>query len=102
MKDEQDRTLACKLTAPELQARKATVIRELRDLVLVKEELPGGFLYQFAHTTETSGRVASFIETESLCCDFFSFETWEDGDKRWLRITGPAGAKKFLQNEVGF
>ena len=94
--------LACKLTSAELQVRKATVIRELRTLILSKAELPDGFLYQFASTTANAARVVSFIETESLCCAFFSFESWETDGKLWLRITGPEGAKEFLQDEVGF
>lgn len=39
--------MQCKLTAPELRERKATVVAHLKMQVRHKEELSNGFAYQF-------------------------------------------------------
>jgi hypothetical protein len=94
--------LSCKLTAPELQKRKATVIAELKSLVVSKQELPGGFLYRFPFTDQIFDTLTTFIKTERLCCDFFTFKLTIAGEFADLEISGPEGTKSFLKEEIGF
>jgi len=95
-------SLACKLTSPELQQRKATVIASLQRLVMERQELENGFTYRFAGTDAVVDELASFIKTERLCCDFFDFSLTVKGDASaaWLTITGPQGAKEFITAEL--
>jgi hypothetical protein len=95
-------TISCKLTTPELQQRKATVIAALKSLVVNKKELEDGFLYRFNATDEMIDKLAEFIKTERMCCDFFIFSIKIEGEVIELSITGPAEAKQFLIEEVGF
>jgi hypothetical protein len=92
--------VTCKLTTAELQKRKATVIEELKALVLTRKELANGYAYEFEGTDETLDKLIAFIKTERMCCDFFTFALTVEENKALLDITGPEGAKEFLKEEV--
>lgn len=87
---------------PELQKRKATVIAELRALVISRKELANGYRYGFAATDNILDKLASFIETEKICCDFFNFYLTVEQNTTLLTITGADGTKKFLKEELNF
>lgn len=65
--------VACKLTTPELQQRKTTVIAALKALVLERKELTNGYAYRFEGSDQNLDRLNEFIKTERMCCDFFIF-----------------------------
>jgi hypothetical protein len=92
--------VTCKLTTTELQNRKATVIAELKALVLEKKELENGFSYKFEGTDEILDKLNDFIKTERMCCDFFTFQITVEDQIAVLNITGSNGAKEFLKEEV--
>lgn len=94
--------LACKLSSPEMQKRKETVIAELKKWCLEKQELPLGYAFRFEDTAEMFDLLTDFIKTEKLCCDFFVFSLHLRGDQAiWLDITGPAGTKDFIRSGLG-
>ncbi|HLT72944.1 MAG TPA: hypothetical protein VKZ75_09845 [Cyclobacteriaceae bacterium] len=93
--------LVCKLTTPELQKRKATVIAELRALVLERNELNDGYSYHFDGSDQNLDRLTEFIKTERMCCDFFTFRLIVNENAAVLDVCGPPGAKEFLEMEVG-
>jgi hypothetical protein len=92
--------VTCKLTTPELQKRKATVIAELKSLILTRQELENGFSYKFEGKDEILDKINDFIKTERMCCDFFTFQLTVEENTALLNITGPAGTKEFLKEEV--
>ncbi|HQS22873.1 MAG TPA: hypothetical protein PLJ41_00450 [Sediminibacterium sp.] len=96
------KTLSCKLTSPEMQQRKATVIASLKKQVIEKKELTNGYSYKFKGTDSVVNELADFVKTERLCCDFFDFELKIAGDAStaWLTITGQKGAKDFIKTEL--
>jgi hypothetical protein len=94
------KSITCKLTTPELQKRKATVIADLKALVLERKELDNGFSYKFEGKDEILDKLNDFIKTERLCCDFFTFQITVEEQTAVLSITGPNGAKEFLKQEV--
>ncbi len=96
--------ITCKLTTPELRQRKATVIASLKEMVLEKQELANGFRYRFSGSDQTFDLLNNFIKTERLCCDFFAFRlTVADQESPvWLELSGPEGAKAFIENEIEF
>ncbi|WP_162902995.1 hypothetical protein [Taibaiella koreensis] len=94
-------TMACRLTTPELQKRKASVIASLKKKITQRKELPEGFAYLFAATDNTIDELTAFIKTERLCCDFFDFSLSFEGDALWLTITGGPGVKAFITEEIG-
>lgn len=92
--------MSCKLTTPELQKRKATVIAELKALILERKELADGYAYKFEGTDQNLDKLNEFIKTERMCCDFFTFQLTVDQGMVELTISGPPGAKEFLKEEV--
>jgi hypothetical protein len=96
------RELTCKLATPELRARKATDIANLKKLVLLTRELKNGFAYRFPGSDSMVDELATFVKTERACCDFFRFNISISGNQAetWLKITGPQGAKDFIKTEL--
>jgi hypothetical protein len=92
--------ISCKLTSVELQKRKTTVIAELKALVLSRHELTDGYGYEFEGNDDILDKLNTFIKTERMCCDFFTFQLTVEENKAILNITGPEGAKEFLKEEV--
>jgi hypothetical protein len=98
----QGKSLTCKLTTPELQLRRATVIRSLKERVLRKEEIAGGLKFAFTSTDEVLDQLLDFIKSERLCCDFLGFHLSIEDETATLELTGPEGTREFLEHEVGF
>jgi len=97
-----EQTFSCRLTAPELRERKATVIAGLKAQVLEKQELPGGYSYKFPGTDEVLDAVTAFVKSERLCCDFLDFRISVARDPFIrLEISGPEGAKAFIAATLG-
>lgn len=96
--------LTCKLTTPELQQRKRTVIAELKGLLKEKVETDSGFRYRFDGSDATLDLLNGFIKTERLCCDFFVFTliVSNDNQSTWLELSGPEGTKDFIRHEIEF
>lgn len=97
-------SLTCKLTTPELQQRKKTVIAELKNQVLEKVETAQGFKYKFEGSDKMLDLLNSFIKTERLCCDLFVFNLTASSDTKfaWLELSGPEGTKNFIEHEIEF
>ena len=95
--------LTCKLTTPELQERKRTVIAELKNLVLDQTETETGIKYKFDGSDKVLDVLNNFIKTERLCCDFFIFilTASSNAEYAWLELSGPEGTKEFIKQEIG-
>jgi flagellar biosynthesis/type III secretory pathway chaperone len=96
--------LTCRLTTPELQERKKTVIAELKKLVVQRVEITNGFRYTFNDAESTIDLLINFIKTERLCCPFFEFnlEVGQSEGFVSLELSGPAGTTDFIESEIGF
>jgi hypothetical protein len=103
MNASETKQITCKLTTPELQERKKTMIATLKSGVLERTEAENGFRFRFKGTDENLELITSFVKTERLCCDFFTFSiTVGDAESDlWLELSGPEGAKEFIKEEVG-
>ncbi len=97
---ETKKNVSCKLTTPELQKRKATVIAELKARVLERKELSNGYAYKFEGSDENLDKLNEFIKTERKCCDFFLFQLSVEDNVIELIISGENDAKKFLKEEI--
>jgi hypothetical protein len=97
-----DTGLTCRLTSAELQKRKATVIARLQKLQREKKELANGFAYRFEGSDNNLDLLVDFVKSERQCCGFFDFAVRVGSNQAaWLEITGPPGAKAFIQTELG-
>ncbi|WP_447952058.1 hypothetical protein [Chryseobacterium koreense] len=95
--------MSCKLTTPELQKRKETVIASLKQQIIEKKELQDGYAFKFAGKDSVLDELTEFVKTERTCCDFFTFRISVSGDKSeaWLELTGGNRAKDFIISELG-
>ena len=96
------KTVACKLTSPELQKYKTEVIALLKDNILKREELSDGYCYTFVGSDKTLDQVITFIKAERQCCNFLTFNIVIEDDQSdiILNITGPDGTKEFINTEM--
>jgi hypothetical protein len=93
--------MSCKLTSPELQERKQTVIAELKKKALERREIQNGLAFRFEASDETIEQVSEFIRTERQCCGFFDFTMKiRNNGSLWLGITGDERAKEFITAEL--
>jgi hypothetical protein len=95
--------LSCKLTTPEMQKRKETVLASLKKQILETRELADGYAFRFEGSDQVIDELTEFIKSERQCCDFFVFNLSIAGDKSvaWLELTGPEGSKDFVSEELG-
>lgn len=97
-----EKEIACKLTSPELQARKAGAVAELKKKILETAETEHGYAFRFAGSDETLGQLMVFIQAERRCCGFFTFKfgIQDPESPIWLEISGASGAKSFIKDEL--
>ncbi|SHN23327.1 hypothetical protein [Mucilaginibacter sp. OK098] len=96
------KAFTCKLSSPELQKRKSTVIAKLKNMIVEKVELNNGFSYKFKNSDATIDLLADFIKTERQCCDFFNFSMFVSRNQYILMdISGQKGIKTFIHDEIG-
>jgi hypothetical protein len=95
--------LACNLSSPELRKRRETVIADLSTHIRSVQETADSYTYTLPITPQILVQVASFIETERQCCEFFSFRLLvpSGSENLFLEISGPPGTKEFLKSELG-
>jgi hypothetical protein len=95
--------IACDLTAIDTNEREQhfLTVEQLFAAVQYREELPDG--YAFRLPTEHLLDAAHFMANERLCCPFFTFTLQQEanGGPLWLKLTGSAEVKQFIQAEFG-
>ncbi len=95
--------LVCQLSTAEILERKETVLKSLKSKILDRKELNNGYAFKFDGSDKTVDELLEFIKTERSCCNFFIYSLSISGDKTesWLQLTGPEGAKDFINEEMG-
>ena len=95
--------VACSLTEPELAARRAGVLADVRRSVREAHWLADGVRLRFTATPESLAMLATFVDLERRCCAFLRFQLTVEpgGGPVWLALGGPPGTREFLQAELG-
>jgi hypothetical protein len=93
---------ACDRTALDPAARKRHFDElgpALRDRIRGVRELADGYEFEFSADPATVQQVAEWAAGERLCCPFFDIvmELKREGAPLWLRLTGRAGTKQFIE-----
>ena len=65
-----------------------------------RKELTDGFAFRIDLAAAPLDEVARWIDLERLCCPFLRFGLEVDSTAAWLRLTGLAGVKAFLREEL--
>ena len=99
----QETIIACDLTAIDAAERDQHTLTTEQIFVAVQQtdELPDG--YAFRLPAKHLLNAAHFIANERLCCPFFTFTLQQEpnGGSLWLKLTGSAEVKQFVQAEFG-
>ena len=92
--------IACNLTPPEFQIRRAELLGTFREALLETRELDDGFAFRFPSGEKWIAGLAQLITFERECCPFLRFELQVEAANGpvWLEITGPEGTKDFLKS----
>ncbi len=93
-----DLPIACRLTAPELQQRRAGVLRKVRAAAVEVKEREDGLAYRFPSDNDLLADLLTLIQLERQCCPFLKFTLIVEAGEgpTWLELTGPLGTKEFL------
>ncbi len=93
-----DLPIACNLTDPEFQRRRADLLKTFQGSLLQKKELADGYAYRFPVDGSWIIELARLITFERECCPFLKFNLRIEpaNGPVWLELTGPEGTKDFL------
>ena len=92
--------IACNLTDPEFQQRRADLLKTFQVALLETKELADGYAYRFPSGANWIAQLAQLITFERECCPFLRFNLRLEpaNGPLWLELTGPEGTKVFLQS----
>ena len=91
------KSISCKLTMPQLQNRSATVIAELKALLLSRDASSNGFAYSFNASDDIPDRLTAFIRAEKICCGLLTFQLTVKENEVKLAHHQPGSTKEFLE-----
>lgn len=92
--------IACNLTDPEFQRRRADLLNTFQGALLETRELDDGYAYRFPSEGNRIAELAQLIAFERQCCPFLQFNMRLEpaNGPIWLELTGPEGTKAFLRS----
>ena len=92
--------IACNLTEPQFQIRRAELLCMFREALLETKELADGFAFRFPSDEKWITGLAQLITFERACCPFLRFELRVEAANGpvWLHLTGSDGTKDFLKS----
>jgi hypothetical protein len=95
-----DLPIACTLNEAEMRDRRQAILEFLRRTQTNITELPNGYAYTFAPTSESFMQVTQLVDLERQCCPFLSFQIHVGPGKAPIRleITGPNEARTLIDN----
>lgn len=98
-----DLPLACKLSSAELRRHREGLLPGLVARAEKRITLKDGYRWHFAAGADLLADITSVIQAERRCCPFLRFvvATEPDMGPVSLEVTGPPGARDFLDQLAG-
>lgn len=97
--------IACDMTALNTtqRARQQVLMKNFHASIQEIAGLDDGYAFRLRTDEATILAAAEFICIERLCCPFLTFElqVGAAGDPVWLKVSGRAGIKEFIEAEFG-
>jgi len=102
MRSENIPPIACRLSGPQEIQDRRRLLGSVFEGVLRVEELEDGYAFGFPGSAGWAERLVEMINAERACCPFLTFALFfePDGGPISLRVTGPEGAKGFIEAEM--
>jgi hypothetical protein len=96
-----DAGCTCRLAGAEFRDRVTESRRVLRS-AQVREEVRGGYAFQFEASSERLHQLVELIDAERQCCPFLTFvlQVPAHNNVLVLEIKGPEGAKRLIRAEL--
>lgn len=97
-----EKPIACSLTAAELERRRA-LVEALSSSISATEPIDDGYRLTFEGADDILTDIVNLIRLERKCCPFLRFQLTaapHEGELV-LTLTGPAGTRQFLEVELG-
>jgi hypothetical protein len=93
-----DLPIVCTLTPEQMRQRREALTASLRALEVSTAELPDGYAFTFAATSEAFMQIAQIVDMERECCPFLNFRIVVGAGREPVRleITGPEEAKAVI------
>ena len=84
-------------------SRRATLLPGVIARAESSEPLPDGARWRFSPAGDLMLALATMIEAERRCCQFFRFQVVAEAynGSVWLEVRGPAGTREFLERLSG-
>ncbi len=103
MTDMTQLSVACTLSEPDLAKRRAGLFADLSRRRQEARWLAEGITLRYSSEQGTLALLGEFIQLESQCCPFLRFQLTVEpgGGPIWIELTGPAGTREFLAQEIG-
>jgi hypothetical protein len=96
-----DRPIVCTLSTAELQERKTTILASLRNAVLSRTCISGGYRYEFGNRSTTFTDVCRMVELERECYRFLNFTVTETEKTIRLDLSGRPEALAVIEDLFG-
>src|SRR5579872_80528 len=98
-----DQPIVCTLTEAEMRERRQSILDAVRSAAISVTELPSGYAYHFAPTSEVLTQLARLVDLERQCCKFLTFKIIVEsgGQPICLEITGTPEAKAVIADFFG-
>jgi hypothetical protein len=98
---ENEAECTCRLAGAEFRDR-VTASRNVLRSAQARDELRGGYAFQFEASSERLHQLAELIDAERQCCPFLTFVLRVPAHKNALvlQIKGPEGAKRLIRAEL--
>jgi hypothetical protein len=97
--------IACDMTALDAaqRERQQVLMKKFHASLEETRALSDGYAFRLPADAATILSAAEFITIERLCCPFLTFalEVGPAGSPLWLRLSGRAGTKEFIEAEFG-
>jgi hypothetical protein len=98
---ENDAECTCRLAGAEFRDRVTESRRVLRS-AQVRDELRGGYAFQFEASSERLHQLVELIDAERQCCPFLTFvlQVPAHNNVLVLKIKGPEGSKRLIRAKL--
>src|SRR5262245_50307214 len=93
-----DLPIACTLSERALLERRRAIMDTFRTTQVTVSELPDGYAFTLAATSDALLQIASLVDLERECCPFLTFKIVVEGRNELMRleVTGPTEAKTVI------
>jgi hypothetical protein len=99
-----DLPIVCTLSEAEFRHRRQAIMDVFSRMQVAVSELPDGYAFSFAATSEALLQIAQLVDMERQCCSFLTFKIVVEAGRGPMRLelTGPKNANAVIAEYFNF